>query len=76
MDRYKNCHVYLDKKKIIRYVVFKYHSVSAYCRINKISRVRFYEILNCPHCNSDADCIKNLAKNIGLKIEDLILVIY
>ena len=72
MERYKNCVIRLDRDKVIKLVNFKFGSVKAYAKKYGISRVRFYQIVNKPHLSKDVECLRNLAVNLDVSIQEIL----
>lgn len=73
MERFKKCAIQVDKAAVIRRIKFNYGSVSGYAKQKGISRQRLYGIINSPHVSKDVECLKELAYDLGVKIEEIIL---
>lgn len=67
-----SANIKVDKNKVIRLTLFFYGSVRAYCRREKISTARYYEILNVTHASTDVECLKTLAKNLKTTVGEII----
>ena len=63
----------INKNIVRKYLYFEGHTVSSYCKKIGISRVRYYAILNRTYTSLNAPAIQRLAKDLGLKPEEIIL---
>ena len=57
---------HLDKDYIVKTISFKYRTISAFLREYKISRTRFYEILNAEYVKKDAPAVNALCEFLSL----------
>lgn len=72
MERYKKCKIRVNKELVKREVLYKYGSITNYCKKHSISLVRYYEIVNTPHNSVDAKCLQELSQNLNLSIYDIL----
>lgn len=73
MQRYKKCTIRVNKELVKREIIYKYGSVTRYCRFVKISQVRFWEILRTPHLSKQAECLQRLARDLNLSIDTILM---
>ena len=73
MERYKRCTVRVNKKLVKREVIYKYGSITNYCKENNISLVRYYEIVNNPHNSALEECLLKLSGNLNLSIDEILM---
>ena len=72
MARFDRCLVKVDENKTKRLIMFKYGSMTAYCIQNGIARSRLYQVLSLPHYDKKSKCLQDLAKNLGVDVEELL----
>lgn len=65
--------VVLDKEKVNRLVKYKYGTIEAYLKKFHLTRMRFWQILNRPHLTKDVKCLKDLADNLNINIDEVLL---
>lgn len=63
----------VDKEKINRLVKFKYGTIEKYLKEAGISRMRYWQVLNQPHLSKEVKCLQDLAKNLDVSIETILL---
>ena len=73
VERFKKCHIWVNKETVIRLVNYKFGSVTRYTEKKGISRVRFYQIVNEPHLSKNSKCLQDLAKDLQVSIETILL---
>lgn len=73
MERYKRCAIRVNKELVKREVIYKFGSITKYCDYCCISRTRFWEIVNKPHLSKEALCLRQLARDLNLSVEDILL---
>ena len=72
MERFKRCNVRVNKELVKREVIYKYGSITNYCKTNGISLMRYYELVNSPHSSENVKCLQELSKNLDLSIYDML----
>ena len=73
MERYKKCTIRVNKDFVKRRVQYIYGSVENYCKHAKISRVRFWEIVNTPHLSKEVKCLQTMARLLDLSIDEILM---
>lgn len=73
MQRYKKCTVRVKKDFVKRRVQYIFGSVENYCKQAKISRMRFWEIVNTPHLSKDVECLQTMARLLDLSIDEILM---
>lgn len=73
MERYKRCKVIVNGALVKREIIYKYGSITKYCKYAGISQVRFWEIINTPHFSKDAKCLQRLAQDLDLSIDKILM---
>jgi len=73
MQRYVNCPFRVNKEVVKREIVYKYGSLKNYCKHAGYSRARFYQIISTPHLSKEVKCLKDLAKDLNMSVDDIVL---
>lgn len=73
MERYSRCLVIVDAEKVNRLIKFKFNTIEAYLQKYSISRQRLWDILNRPHSSKNAKCLQDLANNLEVSIDTILL---
>ena len=63
----------LNKDLVNKLVKYKYGTIEAYLQANKLTRMRFWQVLNRPHLTKDTKCLQDLARNLEVNIEEILL---
>lgn len=69
----KKAAIRLNKEQVNKLVRFKFGTIENYLKANKISRMRYWQILNEPHLSKDVKCLQDLASNLEISIEEILL---
>ena len=69
----KRAAIKLDKEQVNRLVRFKFGTIENYLKTYKITRMRYWQILNEPHLSKDVKCLQDLANNLEVSIEEILL---
>ena len=72
MARFKNCEIRVNKDYVNRLVKYKHGTIESFLGYYKITRMRYWQILNQPHLSKEAPCLKNLAEFLGVKVDEII----
>ena len=72
MKRYNHCLITVNKDLVKRHVQFKYGTIAKYCAYAHITTMRYWEIVNRPHVSKEVECLKKLAKDLNLNVEDIL----
>lgn len=73
MNRYKKCSVRVNKELVKRLIVWKYGSIKNYFTQLGISKMRFWQIMNQPHLSKDVKCLQQLANDLELSIDEILM---
>lgn len=73
MNRYSNCQIKLDSKKVYKLIRIKYDSVANYARLRGISRTRIIQVVSRPHFSKEEKCLQRLAGDLDVSIETILL---
>ena len=63
----------VNKDYVIRLIKFKFGTIQNYSKTFKISRMRIWEILNKPHIEKNVKSLQDLAKNLEVSIDSILL---
>ena len=69
----KRAAIKLNKEQVNRLVRFKFGTIENYLKACKITRMRYWQILNKPHLSKDVKCLQDLANNLEVSIEEILL---
>lgn len=73
MNRFVKCSVKVNKDLIKRETIYKYGSITNYCKYAGISRYRYWQIVNEPHSSKDVECLIKLTKDLNLSIDTILM---
>ena len=63
----------VDKEKVMFHIRFKYGTIEKYLKAAGITRMRFWQVLNQPHLSKEVKCLQDLAKNLEVSIETILM---
>ena len=63
----------VDKEKVNRLVKYKFGTIEKYLKEFGISRMRYWQVINKPHLSKEVKCLQDLAKNLDVSIETILL---
>ena len=72
MERYKRCGIRINKEFVKKEIIYKYGSITKYCKKAGISRVRFWEIMNTPHLSKEVECLQKLSRDLEVSIDTIL----
>ena len=71
MERFKRCGIRVNKEFVTRLVKYKHGTIESFLKCYKISRMRFWQIINQSHLSKEVACLKNLADFLGVTVEEI-----
>ena len=63
----------VNKDYVTRLIKFKFGTIENYLKTFKISRMRLWQILNNPHIEKNVKSLQDLAKNLDVSIDSILL---
>ena len=69
----KKASVVVNKDLVNRLVKYHYGTIENYLQKFSISRMRYWQVLNMVHISKDVKCLKDLASNLQVEVEQIIL---
>lgn len=67
------CEIRVNKDYVNRLVKFKFGTISNYIKKFNMSRMRYWQILNMAHLHKNVKCLTELASNLGVDVEEILL---
>ena len=71
MERYKNCHVYVDADAVKRLAQYHYGSIKEMLKKLGYSRQRYNIIVSKPHFSANEQCLIKIAKCLRVDIKNI-----
>ena len=62
----------VNRDYVNKLVKYKHGSIESFLKCYKITRMRYWQILNQPHLSKDVPCLIKLADFLGITVEDMI----
>lgn len=69
----KKASVVVNKDLVNRLVKYHYGTIENYLKKFSISRMRYWQVLNMVHISKDVKCLQDLASNLQVEVEQIIL---
>lgn len=66
------CEIRVNKDFVVRLVKYRHNTITSFCEVYHITRMRFWQILNQPHLSKEVPCLTKLADFLGVTVEEII----
>ena len=73
MSRFQKCNIKVNKAFVKREIIYRFRTVTNYCKLHGISRMRLWQILNNPHSKEDVESLQKLAQSLDLSIQQILM---
>ena len=64
--------VRVNKKFVNCLIKYKYGTIGEFLKLYKITRMRYWQILNKTHLSKEVPCLKNLAEFLKISVDDML----
>lgn len=72
MSRFTNCGIRVNKDYVTRLVKYKHGTIENFLKSYKITRMRFWQILNQPHLSKEVPCLQKLAEFLKVTVDEIV----